>query len=258
MKPTKEGYTSEGGEGSGEGGTPEPILGIRPNRSGWVNTTCGYNPEQINVGLPSNLPAGNCQQSPLLKRYNTNLHTQTVTPGVYTQTQVNEPINSNIGISFQQQFEPRSCYRDSRGLHYIQHDPRVIEPVKVQPQPPAKPQLGNVFDPRFYGYGTSYRSYLDERLGQTKFMYDDINAIRMPNYITRSKIDFLPYADSYGPARKGNSDGNEFNEHIRALAQDSWVRDSLEFRNDLSERRMRKINAEAWQKREMPFGPRMR
>lgn len=248
-----------------EGYTPITIknpnkVHVEPNRPGWVNTECGYNPEQVYTSsLPSNLPAGNCEQNPILKRYNENLFTQTVTPGVYTRSQVNEPINSNIGISFQQQFEPVSCSRDDKGLHYLQHDPRLIEPVEIQPVETytQKANYDNVFDPRFYGYGTSYRSYLDPVTGQPRFMYDDVDAIRHPNYIVRSKIDFLPYADSYGPVEEGSEMGNIHNPHIRALAQDSWMRDSLQFRNDLSERRMRKINSEAWQQRSAPLGARM-
>ena len=82
----------------------QPIL-IRPNEPGWVNTSCGYNPEQLETaGLPTNLPAGNCSQDPVMKQYNQNLFTDIVQPGVYTTNQIIEPINSNIGISFQQQF----------------------------------------------------------------------------------------------------------------------------------------------------------
>ena len=73
----------------------------------------------------------------------------------------------------------------------------------------------------------------------------------MPNYITRSNIDFEPFADTYGPMK--NSDGNEFNSKIRALAEDSWLRNSLKFRNEIQERAMRKINANAWQQRVAPI-----
>ena len=49
------------------------------------------------------------------------------------------------------------------------------------------------------------------------------------------------------------SNGNEFNSKIRALAQDSWLRNSLQFRNDIQERAMRKVNANAWQQRVAPI-----
>ena len=228
---------------------------IIPNQSGWVNTECGYNPEQtLNAGLPSNLPSGNCAQSPLLKNYNENLFTQIITPGNYTRTQVNEPVSSNIGISFQQQFEPTTVNRDENGLHYLEHDPRILEVVDQVPQEPVidKVNYDNVYDPRFYGYGTSYRSYLEPVTGQTRFMYDDVNAIRMPTYITRSKVDHLPYADSYGPMQAGSEFGNVHNPHMRYLVQDSWLRDSVQFRDDLTQSLMRKNNAMAWQKRQYP------
>lgn len=226
------------------------------NRTGWVNTTCGYDPEQLDVGLMSNLPVGNCAKLPELKQYNKNLMTQTVTPGVYTRTQVNEPVNSNIGISFQQQFEPVSIKETENGLVYTQHDPRVYTPPEPE-IPPQQPNYYNTFDPRFYGYGTSYRSYIDDTTGQPRFMYDDINAIRMPNYVVRSKIDFVPYADEYGPIKEDWENGNVNNSKIKDLVQQTWVNDTESFRNDLSERRMRKINAVAWQKRVAPLGPHM-
>ena len=232
---------------------------VKPNLPGQVNTVCGYNPHQANVYLPTNLPVGNCQQDPSLSQYNKNLFTQTVTPGVYTRNQVNEPINANIGISFQQQFEPTTCTTNEDGseTQYVLHDPRILEPNTSPSQAVLEnPKYDNVYDPRFYGYGTSYRSYNDNVTGQPRFMYDDINAVRMPNYVTRSKIDFLPYADTYGSVKENGEMGNEHNPNIRALVQDSWLRDSLQFRNDITESRMRKINSEAWQRRSAPLGPR--
>ena len=226
---------------------------------GEVNTVCGYDAEQtLEYGLPSNLPVGNCMKTDRMKKYNENIFTSIITPGNYTKTQVNEPINSNIGISFQQQFEPISCKRDEKGVLYTQKDPRILEfggkPIEEKFSPP-NPNYDNVYDPRQTGYGTSYRSYLEPVTGQTRFYYDDINAIRMPNYIIRSKIDHLPYADSYGPIQNGDEFGNIHNPHIRALAQDSFLRDSLQFRDEITERAMRKINAQSWQRRMAPLGP---
>ena len=231
---------------------------VMPNQSGMVNSDCGYNPEQIfTSGLPSNYPAGNCEKDPALKQYNENLYTQIVTPGVYTRNQINEPINSNIGISFQQQFEPVTMKRDELGLHYLQHDPRIIDTTPVKEEyVDVKANYDNVYDPRFSGYGTSYRSYLEPVTGQSRFMYDDLNAIRMPNYVTRSNIDHLPYADSYGPIQEGSEFGNIHNPHIRYLAQDSWMRDSVDFRNDMTQLLMRANNSRAWQQRQAPLGQR--
>jgi len=231
---------------------------VLPNEPGWVNTTCGYNPEQIfDAGLPSNLPVGNCAKDPIMKKYNDNLFTQTIQPGLYTTSQINEPINANIGISFNQQFPPTTCKTNelTGEVKYTEHDPRIIEPATLEPSLPrvSIATESNIYDPRFSGYGTSYRSYTDENTGQTRFYYDDIDAIRMPNYITRNNIDHQPFADQYGPLPPGDANGNKYNSNIRALANDAFVAGAIEFRTDLQERLMRKINANAWQQRKAPI-----
>jgi hypothetical protein len=229
---------------------------IAPNQSGQVNTSCGYNPKQLlTAGLPANYPAGNCEQDQAFKKYNEDLFTQTIQPGVYTKNQVNEPINSNIGISFTQQFQPTTCQEKSNGdIVYTEHDPRIIEPINRSNNDIINDiNVSNIYDPRHSGYGTSYRAYTDENIGQTKFYYDDVDAVKMPNYITRSNVDFTPYADSYGPLPKNNADGNRFNSSIRALVHDSWTRNNIEHRTDLQERLMRKINAQGWQQRKAPI-----
>lgn len=227
---------------------------VRPNESDGVNTTCGYNPEQIKQSnLPSNLVAGNCERDDVMKQYNKNLFTQTIQPDVYTVNEVIEPINANMGISFTQQFEPMTCSRDEReALTFTEHDPRVFQPKIVPRGPDMSVTEANVYDPRFSGYGTSYRAYTDKNVGQTRFYYDDINSVRMPNYVVRSNIDHLNYADTYGPLHDNNMYGNPNTNSIRTLAQDSFLRSSLEHRDDLMERLMRKRNAEMWQVRKYP------
>lgn len=221
------------------------------NNNDYINMSCGYNPDQIKLNLPVNNISGRCQEDPSMSAFNKNIHTQRVGPGVYSSSQVIEPINSNIGISFTQQHLPTSKVENKDGsVEYVQHDPYSVQ-IK-EPEYKEDINESNVYDPRFYGYGTSYRSYNDPMLGQTRFMYDDINAIRMPNYISRSKVDFLPYADSYGPMKPGQSMGNMETPIIRNKVNNSWVEDSLQFRNELSERRMRKVNSEHHQRRLYP------
>jgi hypothetical protein len=235
----------------------EQELLVRPNEPGQVNIACGYNPRQLSVaGLPTNYPAGNCPQDPVMKQYNENLYTQTIQPGVYTRNEINEPINANIGISFTQQFQPTTCKSNiwTGEVQYTEHDPRIIEPVIAEPNTTMTAATeANVYDPRFSGYGTSYRSYTDDNLGQTRFYYDDVNAIRMPNYVTRSNIDHQPFADSYGPIPEGDAHGNKNNANIRALANDAFLQASIQQRTDLQERLMRKRNGEMYQLRQAPI-----
>lgn len=222
---------------------------------GQVDTSCGYNPQQLNVNLPSNYSTGLCQQQPQYSNYNKNLFTQTIQPGIYSRNEIIEPINSNIGISFNQQFEPLTCKSNDNEIIYTENDPNVMEPTIFEPNYKLINSVdnANVYDPRYSGYGTSYRSYTDENLGQTKFYYDDINSIRMPNYITRNNIDFAPFADSYGSLSENNINGNEYHSSIKALANDAFTRSTIQQRTELQERLTRKQRANAWQQRVAPI-----
>lgn len=238
---------------------PKGDIVVLPNGSGQVNTACGYNPEQLlEANIPANLPASMIEQDPSMSEYNKNIFTQTLQPGVYTTNQVNEPINSNIGISFTQQFGPitKQTSPITDEILYTEHDPRIIDTDTFGPAKNSNIENvteANIYDPRFSGYGTSYRAYNDENLGQTKFYYDDVNAVRMPNYLVRSQIDNENFADSYGPIPEGNEFGNKYNTNIRKLANNAWMDNSLDFRNDLQERLMRKANARAWQQKVAPI-----
>ncbi len=220
-----------------------------------INLSCGYDKNQIQEsGLPSNYSTGNCQKDPAMKEYNENIFTQTIQPGIYTKSQVIEPINSNIGISFTQPFLPTSCnYNDKGDVFFIEHDPNTLTSVEEPDIEDEEPNYYNTYDPRFSGYGTSYRAYTNRLLGQTRFMYDDIDAVKMPNYIVRSDIDTQPFADQYGEIPCGDEFGNKYNERIRGLANDAFTRSAIQFRTDMSERLMRKVNANAWQQRQAPI-----
>lgn len=209
----------------------------------------GYDPDQFEAsGFPANLPGGECMRNPKLKKYNDNLLTQSVQPGVYYKSEVAEPINSNIGISFQQQFNPRT-YKESNGnLNVVDHDPNFAPNPEDVIEFPEEPNVSNVYDPRFYGYGTSYRNYVDSVTGQPRFPYDDINATKMPNYIVRSKLDIHNFSDTYGPMQNSGLSLNE----VRKKAQDAFLEDSLHHRNDMTTRLMRKRNAEMWQEKMFP------
>jgi hypothetical protein len=162
-------------------------------------------------------------------KYNENVFTQTISPGDYRVNTRNEPINSNMGITLAEQNEPANY--------------EMIEPYEDV-------NASNVYDPRFYGYGTSYRGFVDNMLGQPKFYYDDVNAIRMPNYVSRNNIDVMPFGDAYGP---DNAGGNPYHNNITALADKHYLDSSLQFRSEMQERLMRKVNANQWQQRMFPI-----
>lgn len=179
-----------------------------------------------------------------------NIITQTLQPGVFQKSHIGEPIQSNIGISYTQEWGPTEVEETDNMIKYTMRDPKnaIITP-QIKEEVIAQDHA-NVYDPRFTGYGTSYRVYTDQLTGRPKFFYDDVDAITMPNYITRSKVDVFPWANTYGPDKiLSGSEGDEY----RQLANNAFTDSALTFRTELQERLMRKRNAELWQRRVAPI-----
>lgn len=179
-----------------------------------------------------------------------NVITQTLQPGVFQKSHIGEPVQSNIGISYTQEWGPTEVQETGNMIKYTMHDPKntIITPQIMEHD--IGQDHSNVYDPRFTGYGTSYRSYVDQLTGRPKFFYDDVESITMPNYITRSKVDVFPWANTYGPDKMmDQSQGNEY----RQLANNAFTESALTFRTELQERLMRKRNAELWQRRVAPI-----
>lgn len=135
---------------------------------------------------------------------------------------------------------------------------RDHEPVSKYPSEYITPYVhdrqptvseSNVYDPRFTGYGTSYRAYNDDTVGQPRFYYKDIDAARMPNFITRNHVDHLDHAPKYGSIDPYVKEGME----MRESAHDAFLQGTLQHRTELQERYMRKADARAQQQREAPI-----
>ena len=220
---------------------------------GDIDDACGYDQTNLYYDLPSNYSSTNCQRRKDLKDLNGQLFTSTVVPSVYYKNQIIEPISSNIGISFTQQIPPRKVSYDKDGNKiYTAMDPRVYSPDLNEPEEELDvPSNYDVTDPRSNGYGTSYRSYIDKLTGQPRFYYDDVDAVRRPNYVTRSDVDFLRTADSYGPIKEEDDEIN-ITENIRKNVEYAYLDNTIDFRNDMMVRLMRKRNAELWQLRMAP------
>ncbi len=219
---------------------------------GDIITSFGYNKDNLKYNLPSNYSFGSCEND---KDYNKNIYTNYVDPNVYTNSQIIEPISSNIGISFDQQIPPTTVKQDKKGNVVFQsYDPRMYSInnfANTHQFDPPQPDISNIYDPRFEGYGDNSRYYYDKMSATNNFAYDDIDAYKRPNFIIRSKIDHLPTSDSYGPMRSDDDiQSNNFNTNQVAIK--SYLDNSLMHRNELQERLMRKRNSEMWQTRKYP------
>lgn len=108
-----------------------------------------------------------------------------------------------------------------------------------------------IYDPRTVGYSDSSRGYVDKLLGQPKFYYDDINAARAPNYITRNKLDIYSFGESTGRLRDPN-DVRTCGE-ANQLAVEEFHNSALLHRSDMMRSLMSKRNGEMWQLRQFPI-----
>ena len=182
-----------------------------------------------------------CDRRPY-ESYKDDVLTQTIQPGVYQKSLVGEPINSLIGVSYQQQFLPTVVQQTPDDIKFTQVP-------SISNYPLSNQNYSNVYDPRFTGYGASDRMYIEPMTGQARFFYRDIDAIKMPNYITRNKIDNLPWAPTYGP----DVPPMQWYDQHRQMANNAYHDSALAFRTEMQERLMRKRNAEMWQRRVAPI-----
>ena len=224
----------------------------------YVNKSMGYDPKNLNSNIPVNLTVGEAEYKPQFKDYNKEIHSTILQPGVVVNSQVIEPIISNVGISYPQQLEPytKKVCEKSGDTVYTLHDPALFQPSQFENEVNEQFSMGvntsEVFDPRFNSYGTSYRSYIDKMTGQPRFYYDDVDAIRRPNYVTRNDIDTFEFGTSYGPMTEKEFAGNSGLE-VRDKAQNEFVNNSIDFRNSLQQSMMRKTINREWQLKKAPI-----
>lgn len=214
------------------------------------------NPIQTYQQIPTYYPKQKEYKEPYIPQYNnydTQLRTQTIQPNVYSRNMVNEPIQTAIGISYAQQFEPTFYDEENNKVLYTEIDSDVTKAIAKPRIEKLEPTIENVYDPRFVGYGSEDRYYEEPVTGQPRYMYDDINAVRQPNYITRNNIDFIDRADSYGSLNSTNAYGNIRTCEMRGIANDAFLHNSIQQRTDLQERLMRKANARMYQRRIAPI-----
>lgn len=203
-------------------------------------------------------------------------YTQNIQPNIYSFSDTAEPINANIGISYNPDLPPRvvdqvAMYDGSYPL-YHRIDPQLVReggiPKGRLEEMPRRTQWSakyntydtidgsvnfeDIYDPRFTGYGDEYRSYIDINLGNVQYYYSDIDAYRDPNFGTRSKVDFIDFVDPMGRIKPEYSRQVGLND-VKENVQNQYDADSIYFREDMMERLMRKRNQELWQLRAAPL-----
>jgi hypothetical protein len=117
---------------------------------------------------------------------------------------------------------------------------------------PGTINFEDIYDPRFTSYGDPYRSYSDVNLGQVNYYYSDIDSYRQPNFISRSKVDFVEYKTPQGEVwpeyyRDASLDD------VRDTVENQYEADSLFHRQDMMSSLMSKSNRINYQMRFAPL-----
>jgi hypothetical protein len=166
-----------------------------------------------------------------------------IEPGVYSVNDTTESVITNFGINES---------RIDNSISLIHPPETDQEKMKRQSNRKAMdpPSVEDVFDPRNSSYGPSYRRYFEPNSGEVRYFYDDINAARVPNYISRNHLDIFSFADTTGPQRQASVNGLG---SVRQMAEDTWHTSQVNFRTELQARLLRKVNSQAWQRRIAPI-----
>jgi hypothetical protein len=197
-----------------------------------------------------------------------------IQPSLYSYGVTQEPINSNIGISYNPQ--PAPVYLDqvnNNGVNmplYSRIDPQLVRSdgtsgqINSQPlrtewsanysnyiAPEGSVNFEDIYDPRFNSYGDPYRSYADVNLGQTKYYYSDVDAFRQPNFISRSNVEFTEFRD---PQNKVYPEYNRTVslDDMRVRAENQTTADELYHRDDMMSHISSSMNKRDWQ---LKFAP---
>ena len=124
-----------------------------------------------------------------------------------------------------------------------------INPYKLVDQ--SKPNRFNVYDPRSGGYGDQNRAYVHNITGQTRYMYDDVDNIRNPNYITRNKLDMISnIGTTYGQMKPQHVTDPVY---LRKQVHQSFLDNTLSFRNSLQYSTMIKGNNKVYAQKQAPI-----
>ena len=216
--------------------------------TGFVNTACAYDPrafEKYGVQVNKCLSLGEEQDI----EYNKNKAVQIVQPGMYYESAVLDPISANIGISHQQQFQPQTAQNIAPGeTMYTDHNALEYAGETYTNELLTGEELQNIYDPRYTGYASNDRYYVDKLTGQPRFFYDDIDGVKRPSYIVRSNVDHLGQFDQTGAMKHGKIEGD-----YRVTANREFTESTLDMRSDIQTRLAQMRYARTQQLRDMPL-----
>lgn len=190
---------------------------------------------------------GMCQCPTPTSQTRENFDTNFVSPYDVVEQRMSRPqILQNYGIDTVPEKSLYTSITDGNELRFIETQRSRRPEMSVDYISGDDPSM--IYDPRSVGYSDPKRSYIDKN-GQIKFYYDDINAAKAPNYITRNKIDIYSFGEKTGRLR----DPKTLCGNTNQLAVEEFHKSALLHRADLMQSLMSKRNGEMWQLRQFPI-----
>jgi hypothetical protein len=207
----------------------------------------------------------------------TNNEYYTLEPGMYVKSSFDLPVRANIGISETPQHKTRRGYTEiapdgSVGIVFDRsgygdrdrgYDGDGISMVRPSAPDPSGMNVdgfedllddvyhNDVYDPR-HSYGSEGRAYIDEVTGVVKHHYKDVEAVRQPNYIVRSKIDHINHDNITGSFMELPNDPN-YGTAIQQMAMDRYTDSAIKHRAEIMESATRKVRDITRQRRRYPI-----
>jgi len=197
------------------------------------------------------------------------MYLQDIQPKLYSYSMNQEPINSNLGISYNPQPAPRFLDQvNNNGVNmplYSRIDPQLVRSDGTKGQINAQPlrtewsanysqyippegsiDFEDIYDPRFSSYGDGTRAYSDINTGQVHYYYDDVDQFRQPNFIYRSNVDHMTFKTPMGQQWPEYNRESSLDD-IRTKTSSQYDADDLYHREDYMSNVMSKINRNRWQ-----------
>jgi hypothetical protein len=222
-----------------------------------------YQKETIN-DKPCSLGISNCEKSPGFYCSNKQVYKQNIQPN-------NEPTTyqnlNTLGLSSATDYTQIDCKNFNGGCAggYAGHNPKLFDSARAQLLLLDRPHLsggvavGNVchdeiYTPYFRNYGKNYTSYKDINAGQIQYYVDSdtSGAYFRPNFPEPALVTHEVFIDPMGSI-KPQYNRETFQKYGWDSCNkdncDSFTHDTLEFRQELMEKQMRKINQQRWQSR---------
>mgnify|MGYP007061961622 CR=1 FL=1 len=178
--------------------------------------------------------------------HNKNINVHQIDVDKYFTSDIHEPINANLGISYKNpQYEIGNYEDNTMFKEYV--DNEITHTVKNLNHDLTKymdyssrKNRYNTYDPRHTGYGDNTRHYVDRVTGQPRFFYADVDHIALPKEIKRNNYNVYD--------KMTNDNLMDVKAHMRQQFLDS----STQFRNDLQTIGMRKNFRISTEKRKFP------